>query len=75
MNQTSIHEDVGSIPSLIWWVSIAVNCGVGHRHGLDPSLFWLWTSSGKPKLAPNLEKTKKKKFPKKKKKKKKKTIK
>ena len=35
-NQTSIHEDPGSIPG------IAVNCGVGHRLGLDPALLWLW---------------------------------
>ena len=19
-----------------------MNCGVGHRHGLDPALLWLW---------------------------------
>ena len=19
-----------------------MNCGVGHRHGLDPELLWLW---------------------------------
>ena len=22
--------------------SVAVNCGVGHRHGLDPESLWLW---------------------------------
>ena len=21
---------------------IAMNCGVGHRHGSDPALIWLW---------------------------------
>ena len=35
-NPTSIHEDAGSIPGL------AVNCGIGHRHNLDPALLWLW---------------------------------
>ena len=24
------------------WFSIAVSCGVGHRHGSDPALLWLW---------------------------------
>ena len=36
MNLTSILEDVGSIPSL------AISCRVGHRHGLDHALLWLW---------------------------------
>ena len=36
MNLTSTHEDVGLIHGL------AVSCGVGHRHGSDPALLWLW---------------------------------
>ena len=35
-NLTSIHEDAASISGL------AVSCGVGHRHGSDPVLLWLW---------------------------------
>ena len=23
-------------------LSIAMSCGVGHRHGSDPTLLWLW---------------------------------
>ena len=38
MNLTSIHEDEGSIPGL----SVEVSCGVGHRHGSDLALLWLW---------------------------------
>ena len=30
MNPARIHEDARSIP------------GLAHRHGLDPSLLWLW---------------------------------
>ena len=44
-NPTRNHEVVGSIPGLIQWVGesgIAVSCGVGHRHGSDPVLLWLW---------------------------------
>ena len=25
-----------------WGSSVAVSYGVGHRHGLDPALLWLW---------------------------------
>ena len=25
-----------------WGSDVAVNCGVGHIHGLDPSLLWQW---------------------------------
>ena len=38
-NQTSILEDVGSIPGLSG-VSVAVSCGVGHRYGSDLALLW-----------------------------------
>ena len=43
MNPTSNYEDV--IPALIQWVkdlALLVSCGIGHRHGLDPALLWLW---------------------------------
>ena len=41
---TSIPEDAGSIPGLTlgYRCSFAVSCGVGHRHGSDPALLWLW---------------------------------
>ena len=40
-----IHEVVGSIPGLSsvgWGSGVAVSYGVGHRHGLDLVLLWLW---------------------------------
>ena len=43
---TRNHEVAGSIPSLAQWVKdlagVAVSCSVGHRHGSDPALLWLW---------------------------------
>ena len=43
-NPTRNHEVVGSIPGLSVGLGsgIAVSCGVGHRHGLDPALLWVW---------------------------------
>ena len=41
----SIHEDASSIPGLAQWVGesgVAMSCGVGCRHSLDPELLWLW---------------------------------
>ena len=42
-NQTTIHEDAGSIPGSVGeGFGVAMSCGVGQRHGLDPMLLWLW---------------------------------
>ena len=46
-NPISIHEVAGLIPGLAQWIkgsSVAMSCGVGCRHGLDPLLLWLWCS-------------------------------
>ena len=40
MNPTRNHEVAGSIPGLALWVKgsgVAVSCGIGHRHGSDPT--------------------------------------
>ena len=29
-------------------ISVAVSCGVGHRHGSDPTLLWLWCKPAAP---------------------------
>ena len=78
MNPTRNHEVEGFIPGLAQWVgdlALPVNCGVGHRCGLDPVLLWLWCRQMAPaQIRPlaweppyaagtALEKTKKKFFP------------
>ena len=37
---TSIHEM--RVPSLVGDLVLLVSHGVGHRHGSDPELLWLW---------------------------------
>ena len=42
-NPTGIHEVVCLIRGLAQWVKdLALSCAVGHRHGSDPVLLWLW---------------------------------
>ena len=44
-NLTRNHEVAGLIPGLAQWVKgsgVALSCGVGCRHGSDPTLLWLW---------------------------------
>ena len=44
MTQTSISEDVGSLPSLTQWVgdpAFDISCGVGCRCSSDLTLLWL----------------------------------
>ena len=43
-NPTRNHVVVGLNPGLAQWVkdpAFAMSCGVGHRHGSDPTLPWL----------------------------------
>ena len=55
-NPTSIHEDVGSITGLDQdkGSGVAMSFGVGHRHGLDPVLLWLWCRLAAPALVQHL---------------------
>ena len=43
MKPTSIPVDMDLVPGLTQWVgsSIAMSCGVGCKHGLDPVFLWL----------------------------------
>ena len=50
-SQTSILEEVGSIPGLAQWVrgsSTTSSCSAGRRCSLDLALLWLW---GRPATA------------------------
>ena len=43
VNLTSIHEDMGFNPwprSVGYGSSVAMSCGVSHRHDSDPMLLW-----------------------------------
>ena len=38
----SVRMQVRSLASVVWGSGIAMSCGVGRGHGLDPMLLWLW---------------------------------
>ena len=44
MNLTSVHEEAGPIRGLTQGLGsgVAISCVVGHRHGLNLVLLWLW---------------------------------
>ena len=45
MNLTSNHGIEGSIPGLTpvgKGSGVPMSCGVGHRHGSDQAMLWLW---------------------------------
>ena len=37
-----MRMQVRSMASVHWGSRVALSCGVGHRHGLDLTLLWLW---------------------------------
>ena len=48
-NPTHIHEVAGLTPVLTQWVKdpgAAASCSIGHRHGSDLALPWLWQMAG-----------------------------